>query len=417
MQRVKGISGWQFAAFRIVLGLYLVQHFTFLLPWGPELFSREGLIPDAGINLVHGILPNPLDHWDSPAFVTAWLAAMLALSALLTAGLLRRTACVLLWYGWACLFNRNNLISNPSIPYVGLVLLLMALVPPGEPLALRLRRNAQGERGWYYPRMVFVAAWVLMAAGYTFSGLDKLLSAPSWRDGSAMMLLLHNPLSRPGPLRDLMLQMPEWVMRPLTWFSLAMEVLFVPLCLTRRTRLVAWAGLLGMHLGILAVIAFADLTFGMVVLHVFTFDPDWFPPRPARHGRNVVFYDGVCGLCHRTVQFLIGEDRAGVLAFAPLQGETFAALRREAPPGDADSLVYVRGLGDGPPKPALRSAAVLGALADVGGFWRVISWARVIPRPIRDRAYDFVARHRYAWFGRSDECRLPTPRQREQLLP
>jgi predicted DCC family thiol-disulfide oxidoreductase YuxK len=416
MRAVKVISPWQFAAFRIVLGAYLALHFAFLLPWGPELFARGGLIPDAAINPVHGILANPLERWDAPAVVTCWLAAMLALSVMLAAGLLRRMACVLLWYGWACLFNRNNLISNPSIPYVGLILLLTALVPPGEPLALRLRRGA--ARGpWCFPRMVFIAAWALMAAGYTFSGLDKLLSAPSWRDGSAMMLLLHNPLARPGPLRDLMLLVPEWAMRPLTWGALAMEVLFLPLCLTRRTRLVAWTGMLGMHLGILAVIAFADLTFGMVMLHLFTFDPGWFPSRASRHGRHVVFYDGVCGLCHRTVQFLIGEDRDAVLAFAPLQGSTFEALRRAAPAGDADSLVYARDLGDGPARPMVRSAAVLGALADVGGFWRVVSWLRIVPRPLRDFAYDFVAARRYAWFGRSDECRLPTPRDRGQLLP
>ena len=65
----------------------------------------------------------------------------------------------------------------------------------------------------------------------------------------------------------------------------------------------------------------------------------------------------------------------------------------------------------------VRSGAVLEALRDVGGFWRVVSWLRVIPRPVRDRVYDFIAAHRYRWFGKYEACRLPTPQDREQLLP
>ena len=135
-------------------------------------------------------------------------------------------------------------------------------------------------------------------------------------------------------------------------------------------------------------------------------------------GRSVIFYDGVCALCHRTVRFLIARDRAGVLRFAPLQGETFAAFRAAMPRDDGlDSVVYVRGYGSGIARVFVRSEAILQALHDLGGFWRVVSWARIVPRFMRDGVYDLVARRRYRWFGRYDECRLPTPRQRDQLLP
>ncbi len=141
-------------------------------------------------------------------------------------------------------------------------------------------------------------------------------------------------------------------------------------------------------------------------------------PEPHEAGRPVIFYDGVCALCHRAVRFLIARDRAGVLRFAPLQGETFEALRAAMPREDGlDSVIYVRGYGSGNARVFVRSEAVLQALRDIGGFWRVVSWARIIPRFMRDGLYDVVARHRYEWFGRYDECRLPTPRQRDQLLP
>ncbi len=132
----------------------------------------------------------------------------------------------------------------------------------------------------------------------------------------------------------------------------------------------------------------------------------------------VIFYDGVCALCHFAVKFLIARDRAGVLRFAPLQGETFATFRGATPPQDGlDSVIYVRGYGSGDARVFVRSEAVLQALSDIGGVWRVVSWARIIPRFIRDGLYDLVAHRRYGWFGRYDECRLPTPRQRDQLLP
>ncbi len=139
---------------------------------------------------------------------------------------------------------------------------------------------------------------------------------------------------------------------------------------------------------------------------------------PDEAGRPVIFYDGVCALCHRAVRFLIARDRAGVLRFALLQGETFAAFRAATSQEDGlDGVVYVRGYGSGTTRVFVRSEAVLQALRDIGGFWRVVSWARIIPRFMRDGVYDLVARHRYGWFGRYDECRLPTPRRRDQLLP
>ena len=137
-----------------------------------------------------------------------------------------------------------------------------------------------------------------------------------------------------------------------------------------------------------------------------------------RGGRSVVFFDGVCALCNRSMRFLINRDRGGVLSFAPLQGATFALFRASTTLEEGlDSIVYVRGYGTGSPRTFVRSDAVLQALRDLGGFSRVLSWLRIIPRFLRDGVYDLIARNRYRWFGRYEECRLPTPRDRAQLLP
>lgn len=105
MHAVAPVTARQFAWFRIIFGAYLAIHFAHLVPWGAELFSREGVIPRASLNPTYGIVPNVLAWWDSPAFVTAFLAALIGLSVLFALGMARHLAALLLWYGWACLFT------------------------------------------------------------------------------------------------------------------------------------------------------------------------------------------------------------------------------------------------------------------------------------------------------------------------
>ena len=272
MQAIAPVSARQFAWFRIVFGTYLAIHFAHLVPWGAELFSREGVLPRATLNPTHGILPNVLAWWDSPVFVTAFLGTLVALSVLFALGVARHAAALALWYGWACLFNRNVLISNPSIAYVGLLLLLTTLVPGREPL--RALRPKAASNDFYVPAMVYLTAWFLMAAGYTFSGFVKLAS-PSWVDGTAFWHVLQNPLARDGLLRDVVLALPAWAFQVLTWKTLALEILFLPLGLWRWTRPIIWLAMVGMHIGILALVSFADLSAGMLMVHLFTVDSRW----------------------------------------------------------------------------------------------------------------------------------------------
>ncbi|HVS02153.1 MAG TPA: DCC1-like thiol-disulfide oxidoreductase family protein [Thermoanaerobaculia bacterium] len=133
---------------------------------------------------------------------------------------------------------------------------------------------------------------------------------------------------------------------------------------------------------------------------------------------NLVLYDGVCGLCNRLVRLLLVADRKAVLCFAPLQGATAARVRqRRDLPQDLDTLVYVRGFGLADEQAYLRSDAVLLALADVGGVWWLAGALRVIPRPLRDGVYRWVARRRYGWFGKYETCPLPPPEHRARFLP
>lgn len=134
-----------------------------------------------------------------------------------------------------------------------------------------------------------------------------------------------------------------------------------------------------------------------------------------RDENGLVFYDGVCGLCDRSVQFLLRHDQGQRLKFAPLQGET--ARQRNDLPTELRSVVFVAQPGTAQEQIYFRSEAALRVLDHLGGVWRVVSWLRFIPRPIRDWGYDVIARRRYRWFGKFETCRVPAPEFHTRFLP
>src|SRR5262245_36374940 len=111
-------TGSQYRMFRAVFGVYLFVHFMQLIPWGGELFSNQGVLPEASASPLIHLFPNLFACWDSPGFVSGVLILAAGLALLFTVGWFDRTAAVALWYLWACLYGRNPLIANPSIPYV-----------------------------------------------------------------------------------------------------------------------------------------------------------------------------------------------------------------------------------------------------------------------------------------------------------
>jgi predicted DCC family thiol-disulfide oxidoreductase YuxK len=127
----------------------------------------------------------------------------------------------------------------------------------------------------------------------------------------------------------------------------------------------------------------------------------------------VLFFDGECGLCNRSVRWLFRRDRRRVLKFAPLQGEV-AARTIDALPSDIREWSIVLWDEEGI---HYESDAALRAVAAVGGLWRLASGLLLVPRVIRNGVYRFVARNRIRWFGRVASCELLSPEDRARLLP
>ena len=408
-------TGGQYSVFRALFGAYLFVHFVELIPWGAELFSDRGALASGAASPLIYLFPNILGLYDPPWFVVALLIAAVVASICFAAGFYDRAAAILQWYVLACLFGRNPLIANPAMPFVGWLLLAHCLVPRAPFGSLTARGRTDPRGGWRMPPEIYAAAWIVMALAYSYSGYTKLVS-PSWVDGSALSRVLENPLARPTFLREFLLQLPPIFLSLASWSGLALELFYAPLALFRRLRPWIWLAMVTMHLGLLAVVDFADLTLGMLFLHFFTFDPAWIAPKSASE-RATIYYDGHCGLCHGFVRFVLAEDRAGNrLRFSPLQGERFAAA---VPPderaGLPDSVVVETADG----RLLTRSCAVLDIAQRLGGLWRAAATiAAMLPSGLLDSAYDFIAGVRRRVFAApADACPLLPPELRERFLP
>lgn len=137
-----------------------------------------------------------------------------------------------------------------------------------------------------------------------------------------------------------------------------------------------------------------------------------YPPY-LQAGDRVVLFDGVCKLCNGWSRFLIRHDRAGKLKLCSMQSAQGQAILAwfGMPQDHFDTLLYVEG-----DQALKRSDAILAILRQLPAPWRWLGALCVIPRGVRDRTYDPIARNRYRLFGRHAHCQLPRPQDRERFL-
>lgn len=129
--------------------------------------------------------------------------------------------------------------------------------------------------------------------------------------------------------------------------------------------------------------------------------------------RPILLFDGECNLCNGVVQWIVERDPEGTFRFAALQSGAGQALleRHDLPTDEFDTFVLVDG-----EELYTKSSAALRVLKGLGVPYALGYPAVAVPRFVRDRAYDFVADHRYGWFGRREACMVPTPERRERFL-
>jgi len=129
--------------------------------------------------------------------------------------------------------------------------------------------------------------------------------------------------------------------------------------------------------------------------------------------KPILLFDGVCNLCNGFVQFVIKIDPQGKFRFASLQSDIGQELltQHRLSPKSLNTVVMIDGS-----RAYTRSDVPLEAARKLGGFWTLFYVFKIIPRSLRDGIYNWIAQNRYRWFGKKDECWLPTPDLKERFL-
>ena len=119
--------------------------------------------------------------------------------------------------------------------------------------------------------------------------------------------------------------------------------------------------------------------------------------------RPTIFYDGYCNLCNGALKLVIKRDRDHLFRYIPIQSDQGAKLLTALPTDKqaGDSIVYIDG-----EKIYLRSTAILKILFRLGRIWHVLMIFMIVPERYRDKIYNWIARNRVRWFGRSRVCML-----------
>ena len=128
---------------------------------------------------------------------------------------------------------------------------------------------------------------------------------------------------------------------------------------------------------------------------------------------HIILFDGVCNLCNSSVQFTIRNDKENKFRFAALQSEKGKELLNAGgfDENKSDSFVLIA---DG--NYYTQSTAALRVLKTLGGTLSLLYVFIIVPKLIRDTIYNWIAKNRYTFWGKRNECMVPTPELRGKFL-
>jgi predicted DCC family thiol-disulfide oxidoreductase YuxK len=131
------------------------------------------------------------------------------------------------------------------------------------------------------------------------------------------------------------------------------------------------------------------------------------------HYERVIVFDGVCNFCNAFVNFVMDRDSRELFKFGTLQSQPAQQILTQLHLSTGDYETFLL-LENG--KVFTKSTAALKILRCLHGWWPWLYAFIIIPRPLRDLVYSFIARHRYQWMGKSETCRVPSPEERARFI-
>jgi predicted DCC family thiol-disulfide oxidoreductase YuxK len=130
--------------------------------------------------------------------------------------------------------------------------------------------------------------------------------------------------------------------------------------------------------------------------------------------KKIILFDGMCNLCDATVQRVIEHDKQDVFRFAAIQSDIGQQIIKHIGIDTAktDSIILYE------PGQAYyyKAEAAMKIARQMGGIYSIVSWFSFLPKWLSNGVYDYVARKRYKWYGRKDECMIPTPELKAKFL-
>ena len=128
---------------------------------------------------------------------------------------------------------------------------------------------------------------------------------------------------------------------------------------------------------------------------------------------SFILFDGICNFCNSAVNFIIRHDKKNNFKFAPIQSEVGKSLidQFKMNPVGIDSVILIKG-----DSYYIKSKAFIKIIKNLKGLWKLFNILIIIQRPIRDFFYDIFARNRYKWFGKREECMVPTKEIKNRFL-
>lgn len=257
-----------FSLLRVALGLWLCFHFIFLLPYSKELYSLAG-IKVAGGELYLKSLLFPLR---TEIGINLLIILSILLSLAFTFKFYRRIASALLFIIWIFLFHQNLLTYIPILPYIGWLLLAISFIPENEPRFFWLKNN----QTFTYSKILFHGFWLITAFGYTSSGFQKFFYTPLWNQGTALEFIFNYPAARFGFIYNIYQALPLILKQSINYSVVLIEGLYAFSFFNKELRKIFWLGILFMHIAILVTIRFSELSIGMIIVHSFLIESDWF---------------------------------------------------------------------------------------------------------------------------------------------
>ncbi|MAQ40837.1 thiol-disulfide oxidoreductase DCC family protein [Mesonia oceanica] len=130
--------------------------------------------------------------------------------------------------------------------------------------------------------------------------------------------------------------------------------------------------------------------------------------------KKIILFDGVCNLCNNAVNIIIDHDKNDVFRYASLQSQLGQqlTLERGIDTSKIDSIILI----DPGNAYYIKSTAALQIAKHLSGGYRLLSNFLFLPESFRNLVYDFIAKNRYKWFGKKDNCRIPTPELKNKFL-